>query len=413
MANGRKNTIVFNLSFFTFRSLVPGRFLLIVLFLLLSFPCSGRAAQLYFESDFQDRSVRQGDDFAVDVMLDTQGQEVNAVEASLLFSQDKVNVADISIGGSALELWTEEPFFSNETGEINFSGGTPKGFEGKNKLMTLTFRTLPSIGDVITAEIIFRSGSRVLLNDGYGREASVSFQPIDIAINLLPDGFPSIGSKTHPSQVEWYSGKKLNVFWEAEKDCVYSYRLSNVDNTLIASGEKTEQEVGSGIDFDLEGKEDGVYYFSLRQKQKGEEWSQEATHFRIMIDSVPPEEFTPLFGRDQAIEDGKTFLSFSAKDEMSGVSHYEVFETENFGFLNPVADFFVKPSWKKADGIYILERQGSGSRVFVRAVDRAGNERVSSASTGFSIFVWAVPAVILALMAVLAMVIIKKRKSKK
>lgn len=413
MGYHQKNQIGFRLQVSSFNRIIFN-FLILAYIFALALPGSAWAAELYFSSQ-EARPIYQGEVFTVDVLLDTQEQEVNAIEAELLFSQDKIELIDISRGGSIFELWPEDPVFSNETGEVNFSGGVPKGFKGVGKILTLSFRPILNSADITTAEIIFRSGSRVLLNDGYGKEAALTFQPVDLVITDLPGDLPSISSKTHPNQAKWYQSAKLNVFWEPVSDFAYGYQLSKAEDKVIFSGEKSWEDIkgSGGIDLDLGGQGDGVFYFSLRQKNKSGDWSEKSVHFRIMIDSTLPENFTPKIGQDPGIYGGKDFLSFSAKDEMSGIDRYEAAEQSDLGIFNFIGDRFAKLSWKNAGSPYLLERQGSGNRIFVKAVDKAGNERVAAVSTGISVYAWAIPAAVLALiLAVLAIAVIRRRKGK-
>jgi hypothetical protein len=83
-----------------------------------------------------------------------------------------------------------------------------------------------------------------------------------------------------------------------------------------------------------------------------------------LVDSDPPEFFTPQVTRDSSVFDGKWFLIFATQDKGSGIDHYEVRE----GGLE----------WKMAESPYVLEDQGLGSDVLVKAVDKAGNEKVET-----------------------------------
>ena len=88
-------------------------FLILIAIFGLALPNKAWAAELYFSP--QNQTVRQDENFTVEVWLDTQDQDINAIEANLFFSQGKMELVDISRGGSLLELWLSEPNFSNET----------------------------------------------------------------------------------------------------------------------------------------------------------------------------------------------------------------------------------------------------------------------------------------------------------
>jgi hypothetical protein len=88
------------------------------------------------------------------------------------------------------------------------------------------------------------------------------------------------------------------------------------------------------------------------------------------VDTVPPESFTALLGNDPQLFDGRSYLVFMAVDKSSGVDHYAVAESRLPAFLFPL-------SWKVATSPYVLVNQNLTSTIYIKAVDRAGNERLS------------------------------------
>lgn len=389
-----------------------GASILFGLALYFSFCCPAAAAELYFEP--QNRTIQQCENFTVEVWLDTQGENINAVEASLLFSQGKIELADLSQGGSLLDLWLVEPSFSNQTGEINFSGGIPNGFQGKGKILSLAFSPVPAEADIITAQIIFQNGSKVLLNDGYGTEASLTFKTADFVITAAAKDLPVIISQTHPNQSFWYADKKPLFSWEAAQGADYSYQLIGSDKKIVASGEKIKtKEENIALDFDLSGENDGVFYFSLRQKLPGQEWSQEAAHFRIMADTVPPEDFFPQIGKDEFISEGKYFVSFAAKDKTSGVDYYEASEIDDWGIFDFININKKNLVWRKASSPYLLADQSLKSKILIKAVDKAGNERIAKVVPPNKTVYWQTGVLLLILVILAgAIVVFKKKKIK-
>jgi hypothetical protein len=85
-------------------------------------------------------------------------------------------------------------------------------------------------------------------------------------------------------------------------------------------------------------------------------------------DTVAPEPFTIELSKDANVFDGQYFIAFQAQDKLSGVSFYEVREYDPWW---PFAE------WVRADSPYVLNDQDLSSVIEVRAVDQAGNERVS------------------------------------
>lgn len=95
----------------------------------------------------------------------------------------------------------------------------------------------------------------------------------------------------------------------------------------------------------------------------------------IKEDTIAPELFTVTIYKDPLLEGGKNVAVFSAQDKQSGIHHYEVLETDlsRFGFLR---DTDKVAYWVEAESPYVLRDQNLKSRIMVKAVDEAGNERV-------------------------------------
>lgn len=66
---------------------------------------------------------------------------------------------------------------------------------------------------------------------------------------------------------------------------------------------------------------------------------------------------------DPAIFDGKYFLVFATQDKGSGISHYEVCEGG-------------KRKCAIAESPYLLQNQKLNQKIFVKAVDKNGNEYI-------------------------------------
>lgn len=110
----------------------------------------------------------------------------------------------------------------------------------------------------------------------------------------------------------------------------------------------------------------------------GEESSFDAGEWLTSIqeDVTPPASFEIHLVKDESVFRGRYFIVFSTTDKGSGISHYEVRESDidNEGFVRGSNDRAV---FKRAKSPYLLEDQTLNSVVTVRAVDKAGNETVS------------------------------------
>jgi len=237
------------------------------------------------EPRIETKEVKKGEFIVVPIYLDTQFEEINAVEVYVNFS-DNLVFRDYLDGKSIITHWIEKPhlqYSDVRRPHIGFSGIVAGGISGKNlNLVELVFETK----ETGIAKIEIDENSKVLLNDGLGTKTklialSQSFKILEIK------GLPEIKIK----------------------------------------------------------------------------------------DNFPPEPFKIYLARNKEIFNGKYYITFETKDKQSGIAYYEVSEKPiNFIFL-------AKPdiknlSFKKAESPYVLEDQSLRSYVIVKAVDKAGNERV-------------------------------------
>jgi hypothetical protein len=96
---------------------------------------------------------------------------------------------------------------------------------------------------------------------------------------------------------------------------------------------------------------------------------------RVREDVTAPQLFEIILHSSPAVDRGRYFITFSTTDKESGVSHYEVLETDprKWGFLTFIAR---EANWTPATSPYILRDQSLRSTIQVKAVDKAGNERI-------------------------------------
>jgi len=90
----------------------------------------------------------------------------------------------------------------------------------------------------------------------------------------------------------------------------------------------------------------------------GNEWQKE-----ISGDNIPPEKFAIEVVSDRKIFGGQYFAVFNSSDKQTGIDHYEI--RENGG------------EWIRAESPFLLKDQSLKSLVEIKAVDKAGNERIA------------------------------------
>ena len=90
-------------------------------------------------------------------------------------------------------------------------------------------------------------------------------------------------------------------------------------------------------------------------------------------DYTQPESFNAYLGSDTQLFGGRSYLVFMAVDKGSGVDHYTVAESRFPSFLLR----FFPLSWHVTASPYVPADQNLTNTIYLKAVDRAGNERLS------------------------------------
>jgi len=97
----------------------------------------------------------------------------------------------------------------------------------------------------------------------------------------------------------------------------------------------------------------------------------------VKNDTIAPQDFSIELAIDERSFGGKHFIVFSTNDKQSGVDHFEILETDpnKYGYeINSSKE----ARWVRARSPYVLKDQTLSSRIMVKAIDKAGNERVAS-----------------------------------
>lgn len=104
--------------------------------------------------------------------------------------------------------------------------------------------------------------------------------------------------------------------------------------------------------------------------------------FTPPFDGEAPEPFTPYISRSEDIFEGRWFLVFSTHDKGTGIDHYEVQEKREYrvGRIQ-----YAKGKWVRTESPYVLTDQQLKSTVSIKAVDRAGNERIEKIIAAYSL----------------------------
>lgn len=140
------------------------KLILAIFFLAVLFLASpARAASLYFSP--ASGNFELGSNIAVGVLVSSPDQPMNASQADIEFSVDRLQITSVSTKNSIYSLLVENPVFSNQSGSLNFSGIILNpGFTGNaGRLITINF-----MAKALGQAKLRITGGEVLANDGAG-----------------------------------------------------------------------------------------------------------------------------------------------------------------------------------------------------------------------------------------------------
>ena len=172
-----------------FQFKIKNLYFLITIFTLSFFflPFTVKAATtIYF--DLENPVIYEGDIFLADLKISTPDKSINVVDGTILYDNSKLEIKEVSTGGSLFTLWPKPPTFSNEKGILSFIGGISGGFQGeKGEVLKIIFLA-KNEGE---AKIDFLDGFSVFLNDGQGTGINPWLRPLSLNISKRPTEIPA------------------------------------------------------------------------------------------------------------------------------------------------------------------------------------------------------------------------------
>ncbi len=308
-----------------------------------------------------------GGTFEAQILLDTEGESVNALDMHLLFPPDKLQVVSSGAGKSIVDIWTSTPRFDNQQGKISLSGGIPNGtLVNKGLIATIVFR----VRQVGSAAVRFSDDTRILLNDGKGTDTLRKTQGAVYQIVLPAPAGPIVASETHPDQTQWHAVSDVILRWTALSAVGgYSYILDN--SPMTVPDNIVDSTKDSVFYKDLSS---GTHYFHIKAQNSDNAWGG-ITHFAINIDINPPAKFPIEVQTSQRTTSRNVVFSFSTTDAHSGIDKYEY----QIIPLQPASVeqgsfFFVETQSPQAMNLDIGTYD-----IIVRAYDKTGNFQESQA----------------------------------
>lgn len=367
------------------------KIILLTVAFLITGPAFASAANLDFSEPSNYYEV--GNTFSLRVLVTGANQPVNAVSGVISFPKDKIEVISISKTSSVVNLWVQDPSFSNIDGTVTFEGIILNpGFTGESgRIIAVNFKAKKDG----LASINFLSGS-VLANDGKGTNVLNNLGNAQINISALapittkrlpvvtvPVGtaaIPKVTSPTHPDPSKWYANADITFQWDnMPKDAVdVSFVL---DTHPLSTTEKVRGVINTYTYKDIE---DGVWYFHIKYKNQNG-WGQTA-NFAVQIDTQKPKPIVLSFPHGASSLDNRPVALFNTTDSLSGIDHYEVKIGDKHSYqLLPDA---IAPS-----NPYVIPPQEPGVySIKVVAYDKAGNS--TQATDSFEIIGLDLPQVI-------------------
>ncbi|MDO8601290.1 MAG: hypothetical protein Q7R46_01260, partial [bacterium] len=163
-------------------------------------------------------------------------------------------------------------------------------------------------------------------------------------------------------------GRILRIIFQVEKDGQGNIDFAENSRALLNDG------LGTPAKFAAQGAV--ITVLPGKSVIPSDAWKKE-----LERDKTAPEPFKIEIGRDLSVLEGKYFLSFVAADKQTGIDHYEVKEGEG--------------DWVRAERPYLLQDQSLKSKILVKAVDKAGNEKVVEYTSPRKLFsYWIIIAVL-------------------
>lgn len=334
----------------------------------------------------QARTFGVGQEFSVDIKINTEEAFINASQATIRFPVDILELTNVDKTGSAFGFWTDEPKISNEEGTLQFTGGTAKGIAGESlQILKMKFKAkgagfadLTLLDAAVTASdgkgtnvLSQLKGTNVTIGTAVvapeksssAPQAPVVAPPVEAPKKIIRQPVlaqklpvrPELRVPLYPDETRWYNHLgETAVFWNVPEDVIEV--ASVIDESPVTKPQKPEQELFTGKNFGV--LKEGVWYIHVRFRNNVG-WG-ETGHYKISIDTTAPLPFE--IKMDSLVSDNPTpEIRYEAHDTLSGISHALI-------FLDG------KELLKSTTTVMVLPPQHPGKHtVLVRVFDFAGN----------------------------------------
>lgn len=359
----------------------------IFLFLLLIILPFGASAQTVFIVPEED-VIDQKEFSTFDIRLDTEGYFINVIELYVSYA-GAIDVLDISIQDSFVDVWVSEPRITTSKKEIQFIGGLTTGTVMNDGLVAHVLVQGKTNGETVLT--VDEERSAVYRDDGIGTR--VSLASLGATISVSENAYTptiEIYSSSHPKEDVWYSNNTLTVAWDALQDDVFSYNLSQDFSTL-----PDDAPEGMSSTKEYSHLEDGEYLFTIKKEITPSTWS-DVSKRRFHIDVTPPSINDATILEKASLFDGNSVVVFDVYDDASGLSRVTLMEGEK--------------EYKNVISPYIL--QANPDTVTIIAEDNAGNTQrvvITRSNNRSVIWVWYVVLLIVVMMGLFTIRRVRRR----
>lgn len=209
-------------------------------------PASAFGAAVSFEP--ASLVANQAKPFAATVVLNTEGQSINAIDGTVLIAPELGNDITVSDSGSVVTYWVERPEWNPGTRTVTFSGTIPGGYNGQAGILFTLIFPARNGEPVENAAVIMQVNS--YLNDGLGTPARI----IGSQFSLVSDGSANANPEI-TEQLYLDTSKADNVPPE-----VFSPQLARDDSMF---------EGRWFISFSTTDKQSGISHYEIQETRSG------------------------------------------------------------------------------------------------------------------------------------------------
>lgn len=342
-----------------------------------------------------------GEEFSVNIKINSEGESINAAQASLSWPANVLKFVEADKTGSIFNFWVDEPKPTTEN-SLSFIGGTSNGISGEAlQALKIKFKTVGggaaeiSMSDAAITAADGKGTNILSLIKGaaFGVGAEVvkpQIAPIvtlpaptqapaqapapapepqkveraPVSAEKLPQK-PNISVPLYPNENIWHNNLgEMVALWSVSNDIIsIAVQLDHNPNTEPKVAEK---ELFTGKKFGI--LEEDVWYVHARFRNNIG-WGPTA-HYRIAIDTQPPLSFKINGLEGETTDNPSPMIEFQTNDALSGLSEYQIKINGGQAIIIPATDH---------KGIFELPLQEPGiKQISVKAFDFAGNSTEDS-----------------------------------